>query len=118
MRINFNAVLKELDGTTMIEPKTVRGKVVEGEWRDITLGFVCSHALGKFVDDDKLSFKERDEQGALAVKIYDGEHELTDEERVLIKKVCAKIYNPLICHQVAKLMTEQPKLEVVKDRST
>jgi hypothetical protein len=103
MKIDFNAQLKNIDGTLMEDPKTVRGKVVDNEWIPVTLGYLCSNAVGKFVDDEKLSFKERDSQGALAVKIYDGEHELSDEERVLVKKLCAKVYPPYVCHQIASM---------------
>ncbi|PTN08031.1 hypothetical protein C8N47_11171 [Mangrovibacterium marinum] len=82
MKINFNQILKTLEGKALQEPVDETGRI----FKDVTLKGVCSSAL---VNSHEGSGEEKAKAWELACRIIAGADkpvELTVEEAALIKK--------------------------------
>ncbi len=100
MKINLLQELKTLEGEVL---KIAReGKAEE----PMTLKNPCINALmGAYEDERNLSGEEKVKRYELATKIQAfSEVEFTPEEAVLVRKLVAKAYSPLVVGQVWKML--------------
>lgn len=91
MKINFSAVLTDLDG----------GAIKDGK-KDLTLGTVATTALLGNYDDERPTGQEKSQRYALAVKVHGANShplELDLDEAKLIQDLIAKSYTPLVVGQ-------------------
>lgn len=96
MKINFEQVLKELDGKIIQIP---------GEGVDLTLKIVASRSLSMIFNDEQISGEEKAKRGLLAFRIYaNSDIDLTVEEVALVKKLIGKAYGPLIVTQAWEML--------------
>lgn len=99
MKIQFNQILKDLDGENMQEA-TPKGN------KDLTLKSACVNALFVELQDERTSGKDKLERYALALKIHNSndEVELKVEEFALLKNRVGKLYLPLIVGRVYEII--------------
>lgn len=114
MKIDFNTVLKELDGTPMPNQIDVtqcpgcglqNGKIVPlGE---LTLKSLVTNALKtRFRDEQGITEEEMFKRGFLAVRIWlnPSVFEPTNDEIQIMKKVVSKVAGPIVWVQVLDLL--------------
>lgn len=96
MKIDFSAVLKELDGTDIIE------KDKNGADAPVTIGQICVRALTIPIPTDaSLTGEEVFKRLELARKIYaGGEQEIDPADAVLIRDRAAKMFGITVSGQV------------------
>lgn len=111
MKINFDVVIKNLNGKPFTNPVTPIGKKPseclpsEIKHVPVTLGEVCTNSLLAIHENEKLSGKEKYERWALAKKInYGGAVELTVEEIAKCKELIGKTYAALIVGPVFEIL--------------
>jgi hypothetical protein len=107
MKIDFAQELKQLDGQIL---KAVPGPDNKGGQEAVTLKTVCTNALmATYEDERNLSGEEKLKRFDLASAIYAATEplELVSEMVVLIKKLLAKAYGPLIVGQAWKMLEGQ-----------
>jgi hypothetical protein len=87
MKIDFSAVIKDLDGDA----------VKDGE-KDATLGRVaCTALLATFADEPNLSAEDKVKRFRLAeIASIAGEQEMKVDDVALLKKLIAKAFGPLV----------------------
>lgn len=87
MKIDFSAVIKDLDGDA----------VKDGE-RDATLGRVaCAALLATYADEQNLAAEDKVKRFRLAeIASKGGEQEIKVDDVALIKKLIGKAFAPLI----------------------
>jgi len=96
MRIDFDAPLLDLKGEPLIENGV-----------EVTLGAIASNALlATYRDEQDLTGEEKVKRFRLAV-IARGAQDLSVEQIVLLKKLIAKAYSPLIVGRVFELLDPQ-----------
>ena len=87
MKIDFNVVLKALNGETVKGPKS----------EDIMLKDVCINALNSAAEDmTKVNGQDKYRRGKLAQKIYNAEGplEISSEDITLVKNLIGKKFEP------------------------
>jgi hypothetical protein len=99
MKVDFAAPILDLKGGALIE---------NGE--QVTLGAIASNALlAAYRDEADLAGEEKVKRYKLAV-IAEGEQDLSVEQVVLLKKLIAKAFAPLIVGRAYELLDPQPKI--------
>lgn len=90
MKINFDQVLKELDGKS----------IVDNNQKELTLKSVACNALSFSFNDEQISGEDKAKRGLLAMRLYaNPDIDLTIEEVALIKKLIGKAYGPIVVAQ-------------------
>jgi hypothetical protein len=96
MKVDFAAPILDLKGEPIIE---------NGE--QVTLGAITSNALlATYKDETDLAGEEKVKRFKLAV-IAEGEQDLSVEQVVLLKKLIAKAFAPLIVGRAYELLDPQ-----------
>ena len=97
LAVDFSATITRLDGTVMTTSDTDK--------TPFTIAAAVENALLiDYRDEQNLSGEDKIKRWRLANKIaaHPVDPDLTPEEIVLIKKLVAKAYNPLVCGEVWK----------------
>jgi hypothetical protein len=102
MKVNFNQVLKDLEGKTLTEPVNEDGQIVSKEiyFKDVVLGILLN---GKI---EGVSAKEKMERYILAQKIFRAQTylDVSVEQVALIKKLIGDNFNPLVVGQCFEIL--------------
>jgi hypothetical protein len=104
MKIDFNTVLTDLKD----------GPLKDSGGDDLTLGAcACTSLLSPYPDEQNLDIKDKVRRFKLAQKIANGsgEHDLSVEEIVDLKKLIGKLYAPLVVGRAYEILDPE-------DRST
>lgn len=100
MKINFSAVLRNLDG----EPLMRQSQMADAQAQPMTLANAACDAL-IIPDSQQQSGDEKAAQFALAMKIVKGgEVEITPEQATLIKKRIGAAFGPLVVGRAYELL--------------
>lgn len=99
--IDFTQPILNLRGESFEERQQLDadGAPISGTGTGITLGTVCARALsGIFKDEENLQAEKKLQRGQLALKIFVIQEPigLKAEEVALIKRLVARMYNPII----------------------
>lgn len=98
MEIDFNQILKQMDGTDILDEK---------EKQPMLLKNICINALLIPLDpQERIGGPEKMKRYDLAQKIYNTKNKLSvDAERItLLKKLVGDLYPPMIVGQVYRML--------------
>lgn len=126
MKVNFNQNLKALDGKPLVDPQETARVLAEEQKKAVKAGLdfvgsgkkfylkmkkVCIDALILPKVGDKTSPEEKVKRFKLAMRIEEGDTEITIEEAALLKDLVGEMFGPLIVGRVWEILenTEPPK---------
>ena len=100
MKVNFDVVLKDLDGQPIVELDAKKNEL------PVTLKLIAVRALTGMLEEDRSMTGEQSfKRLELARKVHaGGEGELDPADAVLIRDRTAKFYGPLVSGQVYELL--------------
>ena len=91
--VDFNSFVTNLDGSPTVGP--------DGKQMEVKLGVIIQNALLADYKDEQIAGEEKIKRFLLAKNIQEHrDYSMTTEEIVLVKKLVAKSYPPLITGQV------------------
>jgi hypothetical protein len=113
MKVHVDTLVRNLDGTPLMEGQmqSADGAIFGG--KTITVGVMASRALNlSFPDEDKLPAEEKVQRFTLACRVLRSKDglpvDLVAEDIALVKKCVGKAFGPLIVGQVFPVFEGHP----------
>lgn len=105
MKVNVDALVRNLDGTPLIENQMQRPDGTLFGGKTVTVGVMAARALNfSFQDEDKLPAEEKVQRFELSCRVMRSKNglpvDLVSEDITLVKKCVGKAFGPMIVGQV------------------